>query len=54
MITLAAIPSTSVALVVTRSATMNPANGVAVTTGIMLGDLIIVVLAILGCQLCPN
>lgn len=48
MIMLAAIPSTSVALVVARSATMNLANGVAVSMGIMLGDLIFVVLAILG------
>jgi threonine/homoserine/homoserine lactone efflux protein len=48
MIMLAAIPSTSVALVVARSATMNLANGVAVSMGIVLGDLIFVVLAILG------
>ncbi|SET68727.1 Threonine/homoserine/homoserine lactone efflux protein [Nitrosomonas marina] len=48
MITLAAIPSASVALVVTRSATMNLANGVAVLVGIVLGDLIFVMLAILG------
>ena len=48
MITLAAIPSTSVALVVTRSATMNLANGVAVSMGIVVGDLIFVMLAILG------
>ncbi|WP_090702930.1 LysE family translocator [Nitrosomonas aestuarii] len=48
MITLAAMPSTSVALVVIRSATMNPTNGVAVSMGIVLGDLILVGLAILG------
>ncbi len=48
MITLAAIPSTSVALVVARSATMNLANGVAVSMGIVVGDLIFVMLAILG------
>lgn len=48
MITLAAMPSTSVALVVARSATMNLANGVAVSMGIVLGDLIFVLLAILG------
>lgn len=48
MITLAAMPSTSVALVVARSATMNLANGVAVSMGIVLGDLIFVVLAMLG------
>ena len=48
MITLAAMPSTSVALVVVRSATMNLTNGVAVSMGIVLGDLIFVGLAILG------
>jgi len=48
MITLAAMPSTSVALVVARSATMNLANGVAVSMGIVLGDLIFVGLALLG------
>ncbi|PTR04495.1 threonine/homoserine/homoserine lactone efflux protein [Nitrosomonas nitrosa] len=48
MIMLAAMPSTSVALVIARSATMNLANGVAVSMGIVLGDLIFVVLAILG------
>lgn len=48
MVTLAAMPSTSVALVVARSATMNLANGIAVAMGIVLGDLIFVVLAILG------
>lgn len=42
------MPSTSVALVVIRSATMNPTNGVAVSMGIVLGDLILVGLAILG------
>lgn len=48
MVTLAAMPSTSVALVVARSATINLANGIAVTMGIVLGDLIFVVLALLG------
>lgn len=48
MIMLAAIPSTSVALVVTRAATMNFANGVAVSMGIVLGDLVFAMLAILG------
>ena len=48
MITLAAMPSTSVALVVARSATMNLANGVAASMGIVLGDLIFVGLALLG------
>ncbi len=48
MVTLAAIPSTSVALVVTRSATLGLANGIAVATGIVIGDLIFVLLALLG------
>lgn len=48
MVTLAAIPSTSLALVITHSATMNLANGVAVSMGIVLGDVIFVMLAILG------
>lgn len=48
MVTLAAIPSTSVALVVTRSATHGVANGIAVSTGIVVGDLIFIVLAVTG------
>ncbi|PHQ56860.1 MAG: threonine transporter [Porticoccus sp.] len=48
MIALAAIPSTSVALVVMRSATLNVKNGIAVAAGIVLGDLIFVMLVILG------
>ncbi len=48
MAALAIIPSTSVALVVTRSATAGFANGVAVAAGIVLGDLVFVILAILG------
>ncbi|GEM_PF-1291263 len=48
MVTLAAIPSTSVALVITRSATLGLANGIAVATGIVIGDLIFVLLALLG------
>jgi len=48
MIMLAAIPSTSVALVITRTATMNFANGAAVSMGIVLGDLVFAMLAILG------
>ncbi|HHJ14327.1 MAG TPA: LysE family translocator, partial [Gammaproteobacteria bacterium] len=39
MAALAAIPSTSVALVLTRSATLGLANGIAVATGIVIGDL---------------
>lgn len=48
MLPLAAVPSASVALVVTRSATLGVRNGVAVTVGIVLGDLVFVSLAILG------
>lgn len=48
MVTLAIIPSTSVALVVTRSATLGVSNGIAVATGIVLGDLTFILLALLG------
>ncbi|MBN4078545.1 LysE family translocator [Gammaproteobacteria bacterium AH-315-C21] len=48
MVALAAIPSASVALVVTRSATLGVGNGIAVAVGIVLGDLVFVMLAILG------
>ena len=48
MVTLALVPSTSVALVVTRSATLNVANGVAVAAGIVMGDLVFILLAIFG------
>jgi len=48
MLVLAAIPSASVALVVTRSATLGVANGISVACGIVLGDLVFVALAILG------
>ena len=48
MVTLAAMPSTSVALVVTRSATLGVANGVAVAAGIVLGDLVFIMLAVFG------
>lgn len=48
MTALAAIPSTSVGLVVTRSATLGVANGIAVAAGIVMGDLIFVLLAVLG------
>jgi len=48
MVMLAMLPSTSVALVVTRSATLGFAHGVAVSLGIVLGDLIFVILAIFG------
>lgn len=48
MLVLAAIPSASVALVVTRSAMHGLRNGAAVTAGIVLGDLFFATLAILG------
>lgn len=48
MATLALVPSASVALVITRSATLGIANGVAVAAGIVLGDLIFIMLAMLG------
>lgn len=48
LITLAAIPSTSVALVVARSATLGFSSGAAVSFGIVLGDLLFVFLAIFG------
>ncbi|MET0082046.1 MAG: LysE family translocator [Sedimenticola sp.] len=48
MAALAAIPSTSVALVVIRSATLGIANGVAAAAGIVVGDLVFIMLAILG------
>lgn len=48
MMTLAAMPSASVILVITRSATLGFRNGIAVACGIVLGDLVFVVLAILG------
>ncbi|MEM1221335.1 MAG: LysE family translocator [Verrucomicrobiota bacterium] len=48
MLLLAAIPSASVALVVTRSATLGVANGISVACGIVLGDLVFVALAIFG------
>jgi len=48
MVVLAAMPSTSVALVVTRSATLGVGNGFAVAAGIVLGDLVFIMLAMLG------
>lgn len=48
MVVLAALPSASVALVITRSASLGVANGVAVTAGIILGDLIFILLVIFG------
>lgn len=48
MITLAAIPSSSVALVVVRSATLGMHHGVSAALGIVAGDLVFVALAIAG------
>lgn len=48
MVALAAMPSTSVALVVTRAATLGVKNGIAVAAGIVVGDLLFVMLVILG------
>lgn len=48
MAALAAIPGASVALVVVRSATQGIGNGIAVTAGILLGDLVFILLAVLG------
>lgn len=45
---LAAVPSASVALVVARSATRGVANGIAVTAGIVLADLLFIALVMLG------
>lgn len=48
MFSLAALPSSSVALVVARAVTLGVANGIAVGVGIVLGDLLFVALAIAG------
>lgn len=48
MLTLAFVPSSSVALVVTRSVTHGIPNGISVSMGIVIGDLIFILLAILG------
>ena len=48
MVTLALIPGSSVALVVTRSVTHGIPNGISVSMGIVVGDLIFILLAILG------
>lgn len=48
MAMLALVPSASVALVVARSSTAGFLNGAAVTTGVVLGDLVFVSLAVLG------
>lgn len=48
MIALAALPSSSVALVVVRSATYGVRHGIAASLGIAIGDLLFVALAIAG------
>lgn len=48
MIALAAIPSSSVALVVVRSSSLGVRHGIAAASGIVAGDLIFVTLAIAG------
>ncbi len=48
MLGLAAVPSASVALVVTRGAALGVRDGAAVAAGIVFGDLVFVALAILG------
>lgn len=48
MLSLAALPSASVALVVVRSASHGLRNGVAVAVGIVAGDLIFMGIALLG------
>jgi len=48
MVALAAVPSASVALVITRSVTLGVVNGIAVSAGIVLGDLVFILLAIFG------
>jgi len=51
MAALAAIPGASVTLVVSRSATLGVANGLAVSAGIVLGDLMFIALALFGLSL---
>src|SRR5690554_6318689 len=48
MVTLALVPSTSVALVVARSSSAGFSNGSAVAAGIVVGDLVFVFLAVFG------
>lgn len=48
MVTLALVPSTSVALVVARSSSAGFSNGCAVVAGIVVGDLAFVFLAVFG------
>lgn len=48
IVTLALIPGSGVALVVTHSVTHGVTNGISVSLGIVLGDIIFILLAILG------
>ena len=48
MVTLAALPSASVVLVITRSATLGVGNGIASSLGIVLGDLVFIFLTMVG------
>lgn len=48
MVALSALPSSSVALIIVRAATLGTASGIAVAIGIVLGDLIFVATAMLG------
>lgn len=48
MVALAALPSSSVVLVITRSATLGLMNGIATVIGIVVGDILFVILALLG------
>jgi threonine/homoserine/homoserine lactone efflux protein len=51
MVVLAAIPSASVALVVTRAITLGVSNGIAVGVGIVLGDLVFIGFVMFGLSL---
>ncbi len=48
MLTLAAMPSASVALVIARSSSCGLSNGIAAITGILAGDLIFIAITIMG------
>ena len=48
MAALAALPSSSVALVIARSISMGTSHGIAVAAGIVLGDLVFIALVMLG------
>jgi threonine/homoserine/homoserine lactone efflux protein len=48
MLSLALIPSASVALVIARSASLGVKNGLAVAAGIVMGDLVFIAVALFG------